>query len=106
VLFVFVQNYSLSRPLGSVVFGVGFMSATLLAVGAGFIVSPKRLFRIVVTGTCALAVLFPLGLNLYFGMTSSWQPVYLLYLLGGIWGGYVVMWVAPRGRFRATSVGL
>lgn len=96
VLFVCVHAYSLNQPLGAAFYGVGFVLATVLAVVAGRLVSPERLSRIIVPGICGLAVMFPIGLNIYFGLMQNWQPVYLLYPPGGVWGGYVVIWTAPR----------
>jgi hypothetical protein len=101
VLFVFAETYSLSQPLGAAVYGVGFVLATVLAVVAGALVSPAQLSKIVVPGTCALAVMFPIGLNIYFGAMAEWQPIYLLYLLGSIWGGYAVAWLMPRSDGRS-----
>jgi hypothetical protein len=93
VLFVLVESYSSSRPLGAAVYGVGFVLATLLAVIAGTVVSPARLARVIVPGTCFLAVMFPIGVNVYFGFRADWRPIYLLYLLGSVWGGYVIAWL-------------
>jgi hypothetical protein len=96
VLVAITEGYSLTQPLGAAVYGVGFVLATVLAVVAGALVSPARLSKIVITGTCALAVMFPICLNIYFGAMAAWQPIYLLYLLGSIWGGYAVAWLMPR----------
>jgi hypothetical protein len=94
VLFALVRTYSLSQPMGPAVYGAGFVVATLLSVAAGSLTSPARLSRIIVPVTCALAVLFPVGLNVYCGVVAHWQPVFLLYLLGSIWGGYAIAWLA------------
>jgi hypothetical protein len=85
-----------------VVYGAGFVLATLLGVIAGTLVSPAGLVRVIVPGTCVLAVMFPIGVNVYFGLRANWRPVYLLYLLGSIWGGYVIAWLmsGPRGISR------
>jgi hypothetical protein len=64
--------------------------ATLLAVITGTVVSPKQLSRIIIQGVCALAILFPLGVSVYFGMAGTWHAIYLLYLVGSIAGGYGV----------------
>jgi hypothetical protein len=102
VLFVLVRTYSVGQPLGAVVYGAGFVLATLLGVIAGTLVSPAGLVRVIVPGTCVLAVMFPIGVNVYFGLRANWRPVYLLYLLGSIWGGYVIAWLmsGPRGISR------
>jgi hypothetical protein len=94
VLFALTEGYSPGEPWGTAVFGAGFVVATLLAVVAGAAVSPKRLWRMIVSGSCALAVLFPFCLNVYFGVITGWRPIYLLYLLGSIWGGYAVAWLS------------
>jgi hypothetical protein len=99
VLFVVVESYSLSQPLGPAVYGGGFVLATLLGVIAGTLVSPARLSRLVIPGTCALALVFPIGLNVYLGVVADWRPAYLLYLLGSICGGYAVTRLtSPRSR--------
>jgi hypothetical protein len=90
VLFVVVETYKIGQPIGAVIYGTAFAVATLLAAGAGAIVSPARLSRIVILGVCALALLFPLGLYIWFGVTGSWRTLYLLYLLGSTTGGYAI----------------
>lgn len=89
-LFAIVATFRLSQPLGAAVYGAGFSVATLLAVIAGNLAVPARLSRIFIPGLCALTVMFPVGLNWYFGMIGAWRPVYLLYLAGGLCGGYAV----------------
>jgi hypothetical protein len=103
VLFVLTHVYPVSYPLGSALYGMGFLIATLAGVAAGAIASPERLLRVVIPGTCILAVMFPVGLNVYFGMVANWKPIYLLYFLGSVWGGYVVAWTFPEAKGSAIS---
>jgi hypothetical protein len=98
VLLAFVTAYKLSQPIGAAAYGVGFAVATLLAVIAGTQVSPARLTRIIIQGVCALGILFPLGVTLYFGMMGAWKAIYLLYLAGAVAGGYGVARLTSGAR--------
>jgi hypothetical protein len=98
VLLAFVATYKLSQPMGAAFYGVGFAVATLLAVIAGTLVSPKRLSRVIIQGVCALAILFPLGVSIYFGMVGTWHAIYLLYLVGSVAGGYGVARLTSGAR--------
>ena len=94
VLFALLETYPLTQPMGAAVYGIGFVLATLLGVLAGILIAPRRQSKIVIRGTCAFAITFPVGLNIYFGIIANWQPALLLYLLGSIWGCYVVTWLS------------
>jgi hypothetical protein len=94
VLLTLVETYPLSQPKAAAVYGIGFVLATLLGVLAGILIAPPRQSKIVIRGTCAFAITFPVGLNIYFGAIANWQPAFLLYLLGSIWGCYVVTWLS------------
>jgi hypothetical protein len=83
-----------------VAYGIGFAVATLLAVIAGTLVSPARLSRIIIQGVCALAILFPLGVVVYFGMTGTWRSFYLLYLAGSMAGGYGIAGLTSGARLH------
>jgi len=89
-LLALVEIYSLDQPLGEAVYGIGFMIATFLALVIGSLVSPARLHGIIIPSICALAVIFPISLYLYYGLAGSWRAIYLLYLIGSIVGGYGV----------------
>ena len=102
VLLAFVAAHKLNQPMGAVAYGIGFAVATLLAVIAGTLVSPVRLSKIIIQGVCALAILFPLGVCAYFGMTGTWKATYLLYLAGSIAGGYGVAYLTPGTRLHHT----
>jgi hypothetical protein len=99
-LLALVEIYSLDQPLGEAVYGIGFMIATFLALLGGTLVSPARLAKIIIPGICTLAVIFPIGLYLYYGLTGSWRAIYLLYLIGSIAGGYGVTRLTSRNRDR------
>jgi hypothetical protein len=90
VLLAFVASCKPNQPMGGVVDGVRFAIATLLAVIAGTLVSPKWLSRIIIRGVCALSILFPLGVSVDFAIAGTWHAICLLYLLGSIGGGYAV----------------
>jgi hypothetical protein len=100
VLLAFVSTYKLTQPIEAVAYGIGFAVATLLAVIAGTLVSPARLSRIIIQGVCALAILFPLGVVVYFGMTGTWRTFYLLYLAGSMAGGYGIARLTPGARLH------
>ena len=100
VLLAFVTAYKLNQPLGAIAYGIGFAVATLLAVIAGTLVSPVRLSRTIIRGVFALAILFPLDVCVYFGMTGTWKTINLLYIAGSVTGGYGVAQLTPGTRLR------
>jgi len=98
VLDALVHSYGLTQPFGAIVYSAGFMLATLFAVVCGTLVSPARWSRVMIPSICGLGVMFPLGLNIYFGLMEDWRPVYLLYILGSVWGGYAIAWLAASAQ--------
>jgi hypothetical protein len=106
VLFAIVATFRLSQPLGVAVYGAGFSVATLLSVVAASLAVPTRLARIFIPGICVLTVMFPVGLNWYFGIIGVWRPAYLLYLAGGLCGGYAVALLVYRvhGGLRLCGI--
>lgn len=105
LLMALVEIYPLGQPLSSLIYGASFALATLLSVIAGTVVSPKRLFRIIIPGGRMLAMMFPFSLYFYFGMAGAWRATYLIYLIGSVVGGYGVEWLTSQAR-RSTFVTL
>jgi hypothetical protein len=103
LLLALVQTYPIDRPSSTIVYGCSFAITTIVAAAAGTLVSPAPFLRFVTPAICALAVMFPIGLYIYFGMTGAWRATYLLYITGSIAGACGVTRLSSWPRLYATS---
>ena len=95
-LLAMVKSYASGLPLADALYGVGFACATLLSVGAGTLVAPRRFTRGFAAAAAGLTAIFPAGLFFDHGLAGDWRPVFLWYLAGSLAGSVGAMRLLSR----------